>query len=180
MSAREEAMAASRRLDSQLKRERVIAALDARLAAGQELSVAALARQAAVSRKFIYAHPDLRAQIAQRAHQHGRRQSAAAVADGHVTVASLRTELADAKAHNHRLRQQLGALEQRLSEALGHEVAEELEPGAEPPEELRRRLELAEAEVFERNEALADAREELDAAREINRELLADRNRSSA
>ncbi|MFN8215706.1 MAG: DUF6262 family protein [Solirubrobacterales bacterium] len=180
MNARGEAMAASRRLDSQLRRERVIAAVDARLAAGEELSIAAVARQAAVSRKFIYAHPDLRAQIAERARRHHRHRGAAAVADGQVTVASLRTELANARADNHRLRRQVEALEQRLSEALGHEVAEELEPGAERPEELRRRLELAEAEVFERGEALADAREELDAAREINRELLAARNRADA
>lgn len=178
MKERGEAMAASRRLDSRLRRERVIAAVDARLAAGQELSIAAVARQAAVSRKFIYSHPDLRAQIAERAGRHAGRQGAVAVADGQVTVASLRAELANARADNQRLRRQVEALEQRLSEALGHGIAEELGPGAERPEELRRRLELAEAEVFERGDELADAREELDAAREINRELLAARNRT--
>jgi hypothetical protein len=62
-------MAAHRRLDSQLKRERVAAAVDARLAAGHELTIAAIARHAGVSRKFIYAHPDLRAQIEHRALQ---------------------------------------------------------------------------------------------------------------
>ncbi len=54
-------MLATRRLGSQLKRERVAGAVDARLAAGHELSIAAIARHAGVSRKFIYAHPDLRA-----------------------------------------------------------------------------------------------------------------------
>jgi chromosome segregation ATPase len=177
MSARGEAMVATRRLDSQLKHERVAAAADARLAAGQELSIAGVARQAGVSRKFIYAHPDLRAQIEQRARQHTRRATAAAVADGQVTVASLRADLANAEAHNQRLRQQLRALEQRLSETLGREVAEELGPGSEGPIDLRRELQDARAQIFELTESLADAREELDAVREINRELLAQHNR---
>ncbi|MBA3260914.1 MAG: hypothetical protein H0T69_00255 [Thermoleophilaceae bacterium] len=137
MSAHGEAMIASRRLDTQVKRERVAAAVDARAATGQELSIAAISRHAGVSRKFIYSHPDLRAQIEQRARQHSRRATDAAVADGRVTVASLRADLANTKAHNHRLRQQLRALEQRLSETLGQEVADELGPGGAPADELR-------------------------------------------
>jgi chromosome segregation ATPase len=170
-------MVASRRLDSQLKRERVAAAVDALAAAGREIGIAAIARHAGVSRKFIYTHPDLRAQIEQRAQQAVTRASARAVADGRVTVASLQADLANAKAHNHRLHQQLRALEQRLSEALGRDIADQLEPAAERPDELRRQLRDAQAEIFELQEQLADAREELDAVREINRELLADRNR---
>lgn len=67
MTGRGDAMVAHRRLDSQVKRERVAAAVDARLAAGHELTIAAIARHAGVSRKFIYAHPDLRTQIEHRA-----------------------------------------------------------------------------------------------------------------
>ncbi len=177
MSAQGEAMVATRRLDSQLKRERVAAVAEARLAAGQELSIAAIARHAGVSRKFIYAHPDLRAQIEQRARHATTATGTRATADGRVTVASLRADLANAKAHNHRLRQQLRALEQRLSETLGRDVADDLDPGGNHPDELRRGLQDARAEIFELTESLADAREELDAVREINRELLADRNR---
>lgn len=81
------------------------------------------------------------------------------------------------KAHNHRQRQQLHALEQRLSETLGHDVADQLGPGNQRPDELHRELDDARAQIFELTESLADAREELDAVREINRELLADRNR---
>ena len=180
MSARGEAMVASRRLDSQLKCERVVGAADALAAAGRELSVAAIARHAGVSRKFIYAHPELRAQIQQRARQSAARASAQAGAEGRVTVASLRTDLANAKAHNHRLRQQLGVLEQRLSETLGQEVADELGPDGERPDQLRGELQDARAQIFELTESLADAREERDAVREINRELLADRNRPAA
>lgn len=170
---------AQRQLASQLKRERVIAAVDARLAAGQELSVSGLARQAGVSRKFIYAHPDLRAQIEQRAQQaiDGKPR---AVTSGQVTIASLRADAANAKAQNRRIREQLRALEQRLSEALGQQIAVEIDPTRiATSDELRRGLEDAQARIFDLEEALADAREELEAVREINRELLAAQNRSS-
>jgi chromosome segregation ATPase len=94
-----------------------------------------------------------------------------------ATAASLRADLANAKTHNQRLRDQLRALERRLSQLLGRQVADELDPGSERPDELRRQLRDAHGQIFELTESLADAREELDAAREINRELLADRNR---
>jgi chromosome segregation ATPase len=172
-------MVATRRLDSEPKRERVVAAAEALAATGRELSIAAIARHAEVSGKFIYTHPELRVEIGQRAHESAARVTAQAGADGRVTVASLRADLANAKAHNHRLREQLRALEQRLSETLGQEVADELEPAGERPEQLRTRLKDAQAQIFEMAEQRADAREELDAVREINRELLAEHNRSS-
>lgn len=177
MSARGEAMLATRRLDSQFKRERVAAAVDALATTGRQLSITAIARHAGVSRKFIYTHPELRAQIEQRARQAIATTGARASADGQVTIASLRADLANAKAHNHRLRQQLRALEKRLSEALGRDIADELEPGGTRPADLDRKLQDARGEIFELSESLADAREELDAVREINRELLAERNR---
>jgi len=178
VTGRGDAMVAHRRLDSQVKRERVVAAVDAKLAAGHELTIAAIARHAGVSRKFIYAHPDLRAQIEHRALQATARDTSATIAGGQVSIASLRADAANAKAQNHRQRQQLRSLEQRLSETLGREVANELGPGdTERPEELRAALEASQANAFELGEQLADAREELEAVREINRELLATQNR---
>jgi uncharacterized coiled-coil protein SlyX len=172
-------MVAQRRLDSQLKHERVIAAADARLAAGHELSIAALARQAGVSRKFIYAHPDLRDRIEERARQSAGTGTSSAIADGRVTIASLRTDAANAKAQNARLREQVRTLEQRLSAMLGQQIANEIDPtGYEPPDQLRAQLERAQERVFELEETLADVQEELEAVREINRELLARQNRS--
>jgi chromosome segregation ATPase len=179
MSGRGEAMIAGRRLDSQLKHDRVIATVDARLAAGHELSVAAIARQAGVSRKFIYAHPDLRAQIEQHASRSATAGAAGVAADARVTIASLQADAANAKAQNGRLREQLRSLEHRLSVTLGREVADEIDPaGYEPADQLRAQLEAAHARAFELEEQLADAREELEAVREINRELLAGQNRS--
>jgi len=179
MSGQGEAMVARRRLDSQIKHQRVVAAVDACVAAGLALSIAGLARQAGVSRKFIYAHPDLRARIEQRARQSAEAGTARAVADGRVTIASLRADAANTKAQNHRLREQARALEQRLSTILGQQIASEIDPaGYEPPDQLRARLEREQARVFELEETLADAQEELEAVREINRELLAGQNRS--
>jgi len=177
MSAHGEAMIASRRLDTQLKRELVAAAIDARAATGQELSIAAISRHAGVSRKFIYAHPDLRAQIEQRARHNSAQTTAQAAADGRVSIASLHTDLANARAQNPRVRQLLRALEQRLSETLGRDLADQLGSGAAPADELRRELEDARGQLFELTDALADTREDLDAVREINRKLLAAHNR---
>jgi uncharacterized coiled-coil protein SlyX len=170
-------MVAQRRLDSQLKHQRVIAAVDAHLAAGLALSIAGLARRASVSRKFIYAHPDLRAQIEQRAEQANQAGAARAVADGRVTIASRRRSQRQSA---ERLREQVRALEQRLSTMLGQQIASEIDPaGYEPPDQLRAQLERGRARVFELEETLADTQEELDAVREINRELLAGQNRSA-
>ncbi len=178
MNVRGEAMVARRRLDSQLKHERVIATVDARLTAGQELSVAAIARQAGGSPKFIYTRQDLRAQIEQRASRSATTAASGAVADGRVRIASLRADAANAKAQNSRLREQLRSLERRLSAMQGREIVSQIDPvGYEHPDQVHAQLDAAHARVFELGEALADAREELEAVREINRELLAGRNR---
>jgi hypothetical protein len=63
---------------------------------------------------------------------------------------------------------------------LGHQIAGELhddEPSDAASVEVRERLERAEQRAFELQDALAGAREELDAVRDINRELLAAHNR---
>lgn len=61
MAERTDRLTALRRLDSHDKTRRVLAAPDAAVGAGEPLSIAALARHAAVSRRFIYDHPELRA-----------------------------------------------------------------------------------------------------------------------
>lgn len=177
-------MHGQRRLDATLKRERVLAALDACLASGREITIAAVARHAGVSRKFIYSHPDLRADLELRALGATHASAATGLASARVTGASLRADAANHKAHNHRLRQQVRALEQRLSEALGTRIADAL-PDDErvslgDVDALKARVDDSEARAFELAEALAGAREELDAVREINRELLSQHNRAAS
>jgi hypothetical protein len=183
VSARGVAMHSQRRLDSQLKRERVTATVDALLAAGGEVTIAAVARHARVSRKFIYSHPDLRAELELRALRATHAASATTTASARVTGASLRADAENYKAQSHRLRQQLKTLEQRLAEILGTQLAETL-PNDEridhtSHDELRRQLEGSEAHAFELEQTLAEARQELEAVREINRELLSRHNRAA-
>ena len=115
-------LVALRRLDSADKTGRVITALDATLEAGEPLTIAALARHAGVSRRFIYDHPEPRAEAERRSAQVADRHAGATSASARVTVASLRADLANAKATNHRLTTELGALRRRLGQQLGHDV----------------------------------------------------------
>ena len=149
-----------RRLDSADKTRRVLAALEATISAGQSLTIAALARHARVSRRFIYDHPELRAEAERRAAQAADRTAGAITASARITVASLRADLANAKATNHRQHTELEALRRRLGQVL---------TAAQPAE-----LEQALSEV---KEQLAQRDQELAAARQINRELIARLNR---
>ena len=75
-----EAMRRARRADSERKRRLVLAVTDAQLEAGRHPTIAAIARQAGVGRKFIYDHPDLRAGIELKAAQATGRQASDLVA----------------------------------------------------------------------------------------------------
>jgi len=121
-------MHASRRLDSQLKAQQVRAAVGALVTAGRPATIAQVAREAGVSRKFIYAHPELRAEIEHRGLAAAARPGVGLAAQARVSAASLRADAENARARNQRLRQQVSALEQRvfeLKEALA-EAGEEL------------------------------------------------------
>jgi hypothetical protein len=172
-------LAERRRLDSQTKAARVIAALDAMAASGTALSIAALARNARVSRRFIYDHPELRAEAERRTAQIIERHSGAIVATARVTAASLRADLANATAANHRLSTELAALRRRLGQLLGQEVLNDLSDSetAASAAAAAPRVGQLEATLFATQEELARRTEELEAARQINRELLSHLNR---
>ncbi len=177
-----EAMRHARRIDSERKRRLVIAAADAQLDAGRHPTIAGIARQAGVGRKFIYDHPDLRADIDLRTAQMTGRQANHIAASAQVTAASLRAELENSRAHNHRLTKQVRALEHRLSKAEGARlVADELLPQGVIAEladrQLAERVAELEQQLFEAKENLRHTTEELEAARTINRELMQQANR---
>jgi hypothetical protein len=171
-------LAEHRRLDSHTKTSSVLAAINAATSAGQALSIAALARKANVSRRFIYDHPELRAQAeraaAQAADHHGR----TGTTSSQVTTASLRADLANAKAANHRLSTELAALRRRLGQQLGHDVLADLDwPTIEASTTTTERLTQLEQSLFQATEELATRTQELEAARQINRELIGRLNR---
>jgi len=170
-------LARLRRADSQAKAARVLAALDAMAAAGEPPGISRLARRARVSRRFIYDHPELRAQIAHRAAQVAGQHAGAVTASTAVTATSLRADLENAKARNRRLEADLTALRRRLGEIIGRDVLAEIGGTGNP--DTASRLSQLEQALFDAQEALAQRTEELEAARQINRELMARLNRDS-
>jgi hypothetical protein len=171
-----QALAAARRQDSTRRRQRVLNALDKLSGAGEEISVAAVARAAGVDRSFLYRHHDLRAQILQRAAQ--AEPDASMPRTTQVSRQSLLADLANLRAHNERLRGQVTKLARRLSELLGEEVfrASGLS-GPDDTEALHRRVVELEQTVLELRLQLEERTEELDAARLANRELMSRLNR---
>ena len=138
-----------------------------------------LARHAGVSRRFIYDHPELRAEAERRSAQVIERQSGSMIATARVSVASLRADLANANATNHRLSTDVAALRRRLGQLLGHQVLADMsadETASIPPPDTPR-VEQLEATLSAIQEELARRTEELEAARQINRELLSRLNR---
>jgi len=97
-------LARVRRADTETKAARLLATLDAFIAAGQAPVVSGLARRAGVSRRFVYDHPELRAEIARRASELADHQAGAITASSRTTTASLRADLENAKAANRRRR----------------------------------------------------------------------------
>lgn len=179
---RGEPMRRARRLDSQNKAALVLAATDAALTRAGRVTISGVARDAGVGRKFIYDHPDLRAQIELKAIQATTRHAGDMTSAAQVTAASLRAELANSRAQNHRLNSQLRAVENRLSQTEGARmVADDLLPDAIiaslADQQLARRNVELEHQLFEAQEALLRTAEELEAARTINRELLQRANR---
>jgi len=169
-----------RRADSQLKASRVRTALEAMAEAGEPLAVAALARRARVSRRFIYDHPELRAELLRHAAEAAQRDRAAINASSKVSIASLRADLANAKDRNHRLEAEHNALKRRLGQAIGAEVmADASGVAASEQATLQAKLTATEDALADTREQLARCAEELAAARQINRELLASVNRSA-
>jgi AcrR family transcriptional regulator len=119
MAERAEHLVALRRMDSQVKRDRVIATLDGFVERGESVTIAGLAKQAGVSPRFIYNHPDVRAEIERRAAEIGDQLAGRLAASAKVTSASLRADLANYRAEVQRQRSEIAALRERLSEALG-------------------------------------------------------------
>ncbi|MEU2711946.1 hypothetical protein [Streptomyces sp. NPDC007205] len=89
-----------------------------------------------------------------------------------VSRASLQADLANAQARNTRLAARVQQLEKRLSQALGAQAWQESGLGAPVDvDELQRKVTRLEQQNVELTAALEEARSDLDAAREANRDL---------
>ena len=171
-----------RRADSTAKAAQVHAALDATATAGGPFTVADIARKAHVSRRFIYDHPELRADIDLKATETTARFSGGLTATARLTTASVRADAENTRAENRRLRDRVRSLDTRLSSVLGEEVAAELAGqgvlAAERP--FRDEIDTLHLTIDELTEELRRANEDLHAARQANRDLIVDLNRRNA
>ena len=89
-----------------------------------------------------------------------------------MTTASLRADPVNAKAANHRLNTDLAALRRSLGQHLGHDVLADLDWPTIEASTTTDQLTQLEQSLFETTEELATRTQELDAARQINRELI--------
>jgi len=164
------AMAAGRRADTARRRQRVLKALETTAAAGEEISVSAIARRAGVDRTFLYRHRDLLAEV----HAHEAQPPGQTGGGPAVTRASLQADLLAAHERSARLAARIRQLEHRLSDALGEQAWRE--SGLGHPDDIHQ-LKQQITQLTGGNQllrdSLAERDQELAAARAANRELMA-------
>ncbi|MEX5709137.1 DUF6262 family protein [Parafrankia sp. FMc6] len=170
------ALLQARRQDVARRRQRVHRALAELRTEATEVTVSSVARRAGVHRSFLHRHPDLRAAVL-------------AAADGETagdipsSTASRRSLLADStnlREQNRRLAQQIRALEDRLAGLLGEAAFQRSGLGAPTDTAaLQARIGELDQQVLDLRRLLEERDEELAAARDANRRLIAELNRPS-
>ena len=141
---------------------------------GTELTVAGIARAAAVDRAFLYRHRDLLGKI----HALQAVLPPASVPAGPaVTSASLQADLLAAHEGSIRLAARVRQLENRLSEALGEQAWRESGLGAPADTDaLSQKVTHLEQQAIDLRLQLEERDQDLAAARAANRELMAQLN----
>lgn len=185
--SRAAALKAARAKDSQLKRQRALAALDALEATGAPVTFAAVAKAAGVSTWLVYAEGIREHVEAARRRQAQHGAAPAPTASGtHATSASLRTDLTIARDQIKMLRAERDTLLQRLRLQLGAEIEApdraHLTARVADLEALNRRL-VAERdartiEVDAAKARVTELEDELCAARESLRRVIKSQNRA--
>jgi chromosome segregation ATPase len=177
------ALRRARRRDGQAKRRQALAAIETMAEAGDPISFPSVARRAGVSVSLLYADNDLLTRIAgarDRQRQAGAVRAARLPARSLVTEASLRADLANAREQNRRLTGELAQLRDRLARDLAttSDIARgrAASPVMDRLEERAADLETDNARLRQQVGRLeADTRElseNLEAARDMNRELM--------
>jgi hypothetical protein len=169
---RTEPMLKGRQADSTRRRQRVTTALAKATAEGTEISVAGIARAAGVDRSFLYRHRDLLEQI------HALEAvPPPAGTTAPVTRASLQADLLAAHERAARLAARIRHLEHRLSEILGEQAWQQ--SGLTTPADtdaLNQAITTLEQQVLDVRLQLDERDADLAAARDANRQLMAQIN----
>ena len=166
-------MTDGRRADSARRRQRVIAAINRAVTDGTEISVSAIARAAAVDRRFLYRHRDLLGKI----HATQAGPPAGNGVGPAVTRASLQADLLAAHERAIRLAARIQQLEKRLSESLGEQAWRESGLGAPAgTAALSHTITRLEQQTADLRIQLEERDSELAAARAADRELITQLN----
>ena len=167
------ALAEARRRDVERRRHRVHQTLTEMRAQAAEITISAVAARAHVHRSFIHRHPDLRAAVINAAEDPPTTGPAA----GGVSRRSLLADNANLRERNRRLEDHTHELEQRLSELLGAQISQRT--GLGPPAgtaALRDEADSLRQQTLDLRQALEERDEELAAAREASRRMMAQLN----
>ena len=169
MSSTKTALTESRRRDSAVRRQRVINAVSRLAAAGDDVSISSVARAARVHRSFIYRHGDLHAAV----HDQAARDTTPS--DGtRASRQALQADLANAVERSTRQAQRISQLEKKPSHVLGENAWRESGLGAPTDiDALQQRITSLEQQLGDVAVQLATRDDDLDAARNANRELMA-------
>ncbi len=171
-----EALTQARRRDVERRRQRVHQALAETHTDGGEVSISAVAARAKVHRSFIHRHPDLHATVLAAAAETVLTPSPASTVISHRSVLA---ENANLHEQNRRLARHVRELEDRLSELLGNHAFERSGLGATTDTAaLRDDNENLQQANLELKRLLEERDEDLAAARETNRRLMNQLNRS--
>ena len=180
-------MLRQRHTESELKHQAVKTAVLRCVRSGVPRSVAGISRDARTTETFLYRHEAHPCALCEDLFGGGpvsyyRTQMSVlnsarerlAESDGRVTAAATQAELANTKAANQRLRQQIRALERRLGECLGIEADSKMTPmqtlhaSAEPSQADPVRLS---ATIDDLQTLIAERDQDLLAARRLNADL---------
>lgn len=189
MADNSDALRRSRRRDSRTKRRRAAEALEAMIEAGEPVTFPAVARRAGVSVSLLYADRALAARLSDarsRQHESGVERAWRLPTRSLVSEQSLRTDLANANDRARRLSEEISVLREQLARLLGAQTdaasGRSTSPVLERLEEQIASLEADNArlrdQVHELESTLRESSDTLAAARTLNRELMAEINRS--
>ena len=169
-----QALAEARRRDVDHRRQRVRQALAEMRAQADQITISSVAARARVHRSFIHRHHDLRAAVIAAAEDPPTSSPARAAT---VSRRSLLADNANLRERNRRLEHHAHALEQRLSELLGTQISQRT--GLGPPADLttlREQADTLRQQALDLRRTLEEREEELAAAREANRRMMAELN----
>jgi hypothetical protein len=169
-----QALADARRRDVARRRQQVRQALAELSAQAGQITISAVAARARVHRSFIHRHPDLRAAVIAAADDPAASGPAGA---GAVSRRSLLADNANLRERNRRLEHHARGLEQRLSELLGTQISRRTGLGSpDDAAALREQADSLRQQILDLRKTLEERDEELAAAREANRRLMAELN----